>query len=142
MNCPDITVKCVIKDESEWNEFSDALCRSYGFENVHCPLVYCIEGKLIGDGNAFMNHVKDCYNKSLPFNKEASKARARLMTEENQKAMSKKRDGDSFGEQVEQALEKVKKSSALELLDDSFYELKFEEGIPLYVRQSNFLRQE
>lgn len=32
--------------------------------------------------------------------------------------MAKKRDGETFSEQIDQALEKVKKSKALQMLDD------------------------
>jgi len=41
-NCPDISVKVCIKDSSEWTEFADSVCRSYGFENKYCPLIYTI----------------------------------------------------------------------------------------------------
>jgi hypothetical protein len=55
-NTPDVKVKYVIKDSSEWKEFADSVCRSYGFEKKSCPLVYTLEGTLIGDGSDFITH--------------------------------------------------------------------------------------
>ena len=47
-NTPDVQVKYVIKDNSEWKEFADSVCRSYGFEKKSCrcwhllPVKRCI----------------------------------------------------------------------------------------------------
>ena len=49
----------MIKDKCEWATFIDSVCRTYGFEEKKCPIVYTIEGVLIGDGNAFIEHIKD-----------------------------------------------------------------------------------
>lgn len=64
-NCPDVQVKYVIKDASEWNEFCDSVCRSYGFDRMSCPLVYTLEGTPIGDGRNFIDHVKERFSISL-----------------------------------------------------------------------------
>ena len=53
INCPDVCMKTIIKDQSEWTEFCDGLCRSYGFENKYCPIIYTLEGKLIGGARQF-----------------------------------------------------------------------------------------
>jgi len=63
-------VKVCIKDTSEWAEFADSVCRSYGFENKFCPLVYTIEGNLIGDGKSFMEHVKEKYEIQIAIQKD------------------------------------------------------------------------
>jgi len=68
---PDVCVRYVIKDTSEWGEFVDSVQRSYGFERKSCPLVYTIEGTLIGDGRAFIEHVREKYGKTLTVTKES-----------------------------------------------------------------------
>lgn len=97
-----------IKDPSEWSEFVDSICRSYGFSKKTCPLVYTIEGTLIGDGRAFVDHVRERYGKTLTISKENQKQRAKLNQDENDEKMRKKRDGDTLGVKIENHLERCK----------------------------------
>tara|TARA_B110000285_G_C15094788_1_gene601274 strand:+ start:106 stop:381 length:276 start_codon:yes stop_codon:yes gene_type:complete len=60
-NVPDCSVKFVIKDKCEWATFIDSVCRTYGFDEKKCPIVYTLEGVLIGDGNAFIEEIKNKY---------------------------------------------------------------------------------
>jgi len=78
-NSPDVTVQVVIKDESEWKEFIDSVCRSYGFDKKAGAniLIYTLEGLLIGDQRDFSDHIKERYEKTLSIPKEKSKARAK-----------------------------------------------------------------
>ena len=88
-NCPDVSVKIVIKHTSEWTEFIDSVsqvslhhqqevtvfnctqtCRSFGFYERTCSIVFTIEGDLIGDGANFVEHVRDRYGKVLGMTKE------------------------------------------------------------------------
>ncbi len=137
---PDVCVKYVIKDNTEWGEFVDSVQRSYGFERKSCPLVYTIEGTLIGDGRAFIEHVREKYGKTLTVTKESQKNRTRLNIDENEERMRKKKEGDTLGEKIEATLEKIKKKNVSQLLDDCFYEEVYEKGIPFKLRRSNFLR--
>lgn len=108
-NTPDCRVLFAIKDPSEWAEFIDSLCRSYGFAKKTCPLVYTLEGTLIGDGRAFVDHVRDRYNKSLTISKDNQKNRAKINVDENDERMRKKKDGDTLGVKIQNQLEKLKK---------------------------------
>ena len=74
-NCPDVSVKFIIKHQSEWADFITATCRSYGFYEKTCPLVYTIEGTLIGDGASFVEHVRERFGKVLGMTKEQQKKR-------------------------------------------------------------------
>ena len=69
-NTPDVCIKTVIKDAAEWDVFVDSVCRSYGFVNKTCPLIYTLEGTLIGDGKDFVHHVRERYGKSVVVEKE------------------------------------------------------------------------
>ena len=109
---PDITVKYIIKDTSEWGEFVDSVCRSYGFDRKSCPIIYTLEGTLIGDGRAFIEHVREKYGKQLTVTKESQKNRTKLNIDENEERMRKKKDGDTLGEKIEKNLEKLKKKNA------------------------------
>jgi hypothetical protein len=121
-NTPDVCVKYVIKDNSEWSEFVDSVCRSYGFEKKSCPIVYTLEGILIGDGRGFVDHVRDRYGKSLTITKESQKNRTKINVDENDERMRKKKEGDTLGEKIENYLEKLKKKEVSQLIEDAFYE--------------------
>jgi hypothetical protein len=108
-NTPDVTVQFVIKDPTEWTDFVDGVCRSYGFDKKTCPIVYTLEGTLIGDGRDFVDHVRDRFAKSLTITKEAARARIKLTSEENDKRMNKAKNGETLGERIENYLEKLKK---------------------------------
>ena len=110
-NTPDVSVQIVIKDRSEWSEFVDCVCRSYGFDEKSCPIVYTLEGTLIGDGRAFVDHVRTRFQKSMTFSKEATRARTKLNSEENEERMKKNRDGETLAERVENYLDKIRKKN-------------------------------
>ena len=129
-----------IKDPSEWSEFVDSVCRSYGFAKKTCPLVYTLEGTLIGDGRNFVDHVRERYNKTLTITKENQKNRSKINIEENDERMRKKRDGDTLGVKIINHLERLKKKGVSQLIEDSFYTQDFEDGIPFYSRRTNLLR--
>lgn len=78
-NCPDVCVKATVKDQSEWNEFIDSLCRVYGFDNKYCPIVYTLDGKLIGGTHEFKNHIKDRFDRPLQIPKETVKQRTKMI---------------------------------------------------------------
>jgi hypothetical protein len=61
---------------------------------------------------------------------EAKKARAKENQEMNEKRMRKNRDGDTLGEKVKNYLEKLKKKDVSKLINDAFYELVNEQGVP------------
>ena len=110
-NSPDVTVKFVVKDDSEWKEFIDSVSRSYGFEKKCCPIIYTLEGTLIGDNRDFADHVKERYDKSLAIPKDQQKARAKLSIEQNRETMRKKEEGDTLGEKIEHVIERLKKKN-------------------------------
>lgn len=139
-NCPDVCVKTVIKDVSEWDDFIDSLCRSYGFQNSYHPLIYLLEGKLIGGLPEFKDHVKEKYdNKRLQITNEAKKARQAIIENENKEKMRKKNDGDTLCEKIDDSISKVLKKPVTYLIQDAFYNLKFEKGIPFQIRETNLL---
>jgi hypothetical protein len=99
-NTPDVTVLYAVKDNSEWAEFVDAVCRSYGFSKKCCPLIYTLEGTFIGDGRAFVDHVTERYGVQLSITKENNKNRSQINVDENNERMRKKKDGDTLGVKI------------------------------------------
>lgn len=51
------------------------LARSYGFEKITCPLIFTVEGKLIGNAQQFEHHVKTTFGKNFKISNESKKRR-------------------------------------------------------------------
>lgn len=134
-----MTVKTVIKDRDEWKPFLDTACKSYGFKKRSCPIVYTIEGTLIGDCGQFIQHVKDRYGKSLTVSKEELKRRTADNINEIAEEMRKKHKGATLGEEIMSHLEKVKKKGYVRLLDEAFYQEEQQNGVSFYVRRMDVM---
>ena len=139
INAPDIQIKTIVKDKSEWAEFQDSVCRTYGFEKKCCPLVYTLEGTLIGDGAEFITHIKEKYGIALTITKESLKQRQKLNIVETEERM-RKLAGQTLGEKILAEVGKKPKKNVTNLITDSFYHMEIEQGIPFYVRRTNVLR--
>jgi hypothetical protein len=140
-NCPDVSVKVVIKHNSDWNEFIDATCRSFGFYERTCPIVYTIEGTLIGDGANFVEHVRDRYGKVLGITKENAKRRTNDNVNKINDDKRKSDHGLTLAEKIEKLIDKVKKKEVVSHIDDAFYSEVVEQGVVFYVRKTNLQRE-
>ncbi|MFN9903410.1 MAG: hypothetical protein ACK55Z_32480, partial [bacterium] len=83
------------------------VCRSYGFSTKACPVIYTLEGQLIGTGNQFVELVKSRYEKAPTITKEHQKGRTRQNIAENEERMRKKNHGNTMGEEIEKNLSKI-----------------------------------
>lgn len=131
-------MKTVIKAKEEWSPFLDSVCRSYGFYTRSCPLVYTIEGLLIGDGASFVEHVRERYQKVQQMTNEQQKKRTAENVEMIAEQMRKKKDGMTLGEKIEHKVEDVKgKKAAVNLIGDEFYSKVSEGGLTWYLRRAD-----
>ncbi|CAK83044.1 unnamed protein product (macronuclear) [Paramecium tetraurelia] len=48
---PEISFKIVLKDLTQWEQYADEICRIYGFKQKSNPIIYTMDGCLIGDRN-------------------------------------------------------------------------------------------
>jgi hypothetical protein len=99
-----------------------------------------LEGTLIGDGRAFVDHIRERYNKTLTITKENQKNRSKLNIDDNEEKMRKKKEGDTLGVKIATHLERMKKKGVSQLIEDTFYTQDCEDGIPFYSRRTNLLR--
>jgi len=74
-NCPSVSVRSVIKHPEEWGDYCEKIMRDYGFTQKSAPMIFAIEGELIGAGDEFVEHVRERYNKVLGMTKENQKGR-------------------------------------------------------------------
>lgn len=115
------------------------VCRSYGFPKRSCPIIYTLEGTLIGDAKQFIDHVKERYGKSIAITKETAKRRTQQNMKEINEEMRKKKEGLTLGEKIEKYLNKAKKKGIIKLLDEDFFQEEVHTGISFYVRRTNLM---
>jgi hypothetical protein len=101
----------------------------YGFPKKTCPIVYTLEGTFIGDGKEFLDHVLQVYDKTVTITNAQTKDRQKLNVLDNDEKMRKKKDGDTLGEKIEKALQKLAKKKVAELIDYAFFEVETQNGI-------------
>lgn len=116
-------------------------CRSYGFYEKTCPLVYTIEGRLVGDGASFVEEVREKFGKVLGMTKETQKKRTHenmtLINEE----MRKKQEGNTLGEKIAKSLDKIKGKNVVSHIDDAFFLQEIENDCKFYIRRTNQFRE-
>jgi len=118
----------------------ESVCRSYGFYERSCPLIYTLEGNLIGDGAQFVEHVRDRYNKVLSMTKENQKRRTHENITMINEQMRKKKEGATLEEKIFKHLETIKKKNAIQLVNDAFYAEEKQGGNIFFVRRTNLQR--
>ena len=115
--------------------------RSYGFYQKSVPLIFTIEGDLIGDGAEFVEHVRENYNKVIGMTKENQKGRL----EENKNMIAdehrKKTLGFTLKEKIDKHLETIKKRDIVEVMNDSFFQQIEDDGRQMYCRETNLHRE-
>lgn len=119
------------------------IIRCYGFTNKHeCPIVYTVEGKLIGNATSFVEHVRETYldGKPLTTLTEHQKRRHTDNQERIKEEWRKKKEGATLSEKIKKHLEKVKKKEVVSHMIDTFYERREEGGINYYVRYTDLQR--
>jgi hypothetical protein len=92
---------------------------------------------LIGDGAAFVEHVRERYQKVLGMTKDTQKKRTAENMHEIQEMMRKKKEGLTLGETIEKQIEKVKGKEAVNHVGDTFFAKESEDGLIYYVRRSD-----
>ena len=139
-NIADVNVKYVVKDAKEWKEFIDSVCRLYGFPKKTCPIVYTLEGTYIGDGQEFLQHILDTYDKSMTVTTAQTKDRQKINVRDNEERMRKMEEGDTLGQKIEATIGKISKKKVTDLIDDAFYAVETEQGVAFQVKRTNFYR--
>ena len=56
----------MLKDISEWEAYIDEICRIYGFKTKSNPIIYTLDGSLIGDRQQFLAIVEARFGISNP----------------------------------------------------------------------------
>lgn len=137
-NTPSTTVHIISKHVSEWHPFLKKLCNSYGFKEATSPIIFTVDGKLIGDKQAFKEHALRFYS----VDGELDKNMRSLVSEYDKASLESRRqkqaDGPSVKEQVIEKVASVVKNCGMQVLDGHF-DTKFDRGFQFCVKLSQML---
>jgi hypothetical protein len=109
-------------------------------------LVFTIEGKLIGDGASFVEHVREHYGKVIGLTPEMTKRMRKVNEDTVNEEMRKKQDGSTLGEKIAKSLEKIKSKqdanehAVISNIDDAFFAPQLEQDCNFYLRRTNLFR--
>mgnify|MGYP006952860064 FL=1 len=77
-----------------------------------------------------MDHILQIYDKSITITNAQTKDRQKINVMENDERMRKMKEGDTLGQKIETTLGKISKKKVTDLIEDAFYGVETEKGIP------------
>ena len=96
------------KHKNEWDDFLTSLTESYGFKRKCCPIVFTVEGELIGDTREFYDYCQNKYGKIVRVGNEVSEPRAKANAQEAKEFVRKRDKGANLIEKIQKTLRKAK----------------------------------
>lgn len=135
---PNTNVHIIAKHSTEWDAFLKKLCNSYGFKEPSNPIIFTVDGKLIGDKYAFKDHVVRTYS----VRGELDKNMKALISEYDKTSLENYRkklaEGPSVKEIVKEKIKEIVQNGGIRILD-GFFEPNYDKGFEFWVRSSNML---
>lgn len=132
-NLPNFKYSVIKKDKNEWNEFLDSLAESYGFKRKCCPIVFTVEGELIGDVSEFYDYSQNKFGKVYRVSKDTLDLRARNNTRAVKEEVRRRDKGPNVIEKIHMCLRKAKKKHLVQN-HEGYFKVIVANGIPFKVR--------
>ena len=131
---PSVKFVKVLKHPDEWNNYSEEICKLFGFEKNYHPLIYYSNGEMIGDKEAFFAFVK----KNFYLNDfEPNHLIIYNLTQENIKKVNNEYNtrikGKVLREKVDYMVEKLEFNDDYNTLNYD-YELHYEQGMKIFYK--------
>ena len=132
-NLPNFKYSVIKKHKNEWDAFLSNLVETYGFNKKWCPIVFTLEGQLIGDVSEFYDYSQAKFGKVYRVSKDTlnlrAKNNARMVNEE----VRRRDKGPNIIEKIQKSLRKAKKKHLVKNYE-GFFKNIIVEGIPFRVR--------
>lgn len=135
---PNTNVHIIAKHSTEWDEFLKRLCSSYGFKEASNPIVFTVDGKLIGDKQSFREHVLSTYSVRGELDKNMRALISEFDKTSLENSRQKAADGPSVKDQVKERLNEIVSNGNMRILD-GFFETNYDRGFQFWQKQSNML---
>lgn len=119
---PSTSIHIIAKHHTEWDEFLKKTCSGYGFKEPSNPIIFTVEGKLIGDKSSFKQHVLESYS----VRGELDKNLRGLISEYDKVSLEnfrqKEADGPTVIETIRDRIDEIVKSGGMRIADGFFQE--------------------
>lgn len=135
---PSTNIHVIAKHSSEWDEFLRKICNSYGFKEPSSPIIFTVDGKLIGDKQAFKEHVLQFYLVRA----ELDKNMRGLISDYDRMSLENYRQQAAEGPSIEQKVQcRIKEavSQGCLVILDGFFEKIYDAGFEFWVKNSKIL---
>ena len=109
-NCPNFKYSVIKKHKNEWDKFLISLKQSYGFKRKWCPIVFTVEGELIGDVSEFYDYAQIKFGKVYRVSKDTLNLRAKNNVRAVNEEVRRRDKGPNIVEKIQKSLRKAKKN--------------------------------
>ena len=135
---PGTSIHVIAKHSTEWDEFLKKICSGYGFKESSNPIIFTVEGKLIGDKHTFKEHVLQAYSVrgELDKNMKSMISDYDKLTLENHR--QKIADGPGVKEITRKNVELIIKEGGVRIID-GFFESTIDDGFEFFIKKSKIL---
>lgn len=135
-NLPNFQYSVIKKHKNEWEKFLNSLKESFGFKRKWCPIVFTVEGELIGDVGEFYDYAQTRFGKVYRVSKDTLNLRAKNNTRMVNEEVRRRDKGPNIIEKIQKRLKKAKRKELVNNFD-GFFKTVTEKGIPFKVRYTN-----
>lgn len=128
------------KHKNEWDDFLTSLTESYGFSRKCCPIIFTVEGELIGDTREFYDYCQNKYGKIVRVGNEVTEPRAKANAQETKELVRRRDMGPNLIEKIQRVLRKAKNKKLVSNLEGSFEQI-IHNGITYKVRLTDLSKR-
>lgn len=139
-NLPDFKYSVIKKHKNEWDDFLTSLADSYGFKRKWCPIVFTVEGDLIGDVGEFYDYSQNKYGKVYRVSKDTLDLRARSNAKAVNEQVRRRDKGPNIIEKIQKSLKKAKKKKLVQNLE-GYFKTVVANGIKYKVRLTDMSKR-
>lgn len=117
----------------------DSLADTYGFKRKCCPIVFTVEGQLIGDVSEFYDYAQNKYGKVYRVSKDTLEQRARYNDSLVKEQVKRRKNGPNLIERIQKKLRKAK-NKQLVMNYEGYFKTVIENGIVYKVRMTDLAK--
>lgn len=139
-NLPNFKYTVIKKHKNEWDDFLVSLTESYGFKRKCCPIVFTVEGELIGDSTEFYDYAQNKYGKVYRVSKDTLDLRARNNAKAINEEVRRRDKGPNIVEKIQKCLRKAKKKQLVSNYEGHFKTV-LAKGIPYKIRLTDITKR-
>ena len=137
----DVKVFKVAYHPSEWNDFLNSVCYNFGFYLQSDPIIFTVEGMLVGNENDFQQLIENQYKIIYNDNLDSIEKRTSEMANESELLHKRKIEGIELDEKIAVFLEDAVKKGMQKFPEKSFI-VEVQNSIKFFKRKGKYPSEE